>query len=131
MKNLKYLSLVLLCAAMSLSFTACSDDEEDVVLTKELIVGTWDVVWGEVDGESLDIPKGYIYATFNEDGTYRTMMLGDPYRGTYEIQGNTVVGTTIDPITEYYKFTSLDGNNASISYSNSDGGRYNFRAVKR
>ena len=27
MKNLKYLSLMLLCAAMSLSFTACSDDE--------------------------------------------------------------------------------------------------------
>lgn len=116
---------------MSLSFSACSDDEDDVVLTKELIVGTWDVVWGEVDGESLDIPQGYIYAAFNEDGTYRTMMLGDPYRGTYEIQGNTVVGTTIDPITEYYKFTSLDGNNASISYSNSDGEKYNFRAIKR
>lgn len=30
MKNFKYLSLTLLCAAMSLSFTSCSDDEEVV-----------------------------------------------------------------------------------------------------
>lgn len=29
MKQLKYLSLMLLCAAMSLSFTSCSDDEDD------------------------------------------------------------------------------------------------------
>lgn len=131
MKNLKYLSLMLLCAVMSLSFTACSDDDKDVVLTKEAVIGTWDVVWAEQNGESIDVPSGYIYMTLNEDGTYRTMMLGDPYKGTYEIQGNTVVGTTSDPITEYYRFTSLDGNNASISYSNSDGDEYNFRAVKR
>ena len=131
MEKLKYLSLMLLCAVMSLSFTACSDDEEDVVITQESIIGTWDVVWAEQDGESIDVPSGYIYMTLNEDGTYRTTMLGDSYRGTYEIQGNTVVGTTLDPITEYYRFTSLERNNASISYSNSDGDRYNFRAVKR
>lgn len=110
---------------------SCSDDENDVVLTQEVIIGTWDVVWAEQDGESIDVPSGYIYMTLNEDGTYRTTMLGDSYRGTYEIQGNTVVGITLDPITEYYRFTSLEGNNASISYSNSDGDNYKFRAVKR
>ena len=127
---MKKILILLMFATTLFAFSSCSEDEE-IVITPEQVIGTWDVVWGEVDGESLDIPQGYIYATFNEDGTYRTMMLGDPYRGTYEIQGNTVVGITIDPITEYYKFTSLDGNNASISYSNSDGDRYNFRAVKR
>lgn len=127
----KLFSLMLLCAAMSLSFTSCSDDEDDVVLTQEAIIGTWDVVWAEQDGESIDVPSGYIYMTLNEDGTYRTTMLGDSYRGTYEIQGNTIIGTTLDPITEYYKFTSLDGDNASISYSNSDGDSYNFRTTKR
>lgn len=55
----------------------------------------------------------------------------DYYIGTYKLEGNTVVGTTKDPITEYYKFTSLDGNNASIDYSNSVGDRYKFKAVKR
>lgn len=127
---MKKILILLIFATTLFAFSSCSEDEE-IVITPEQVIGTWDVVWGEVDGESLDIPQGYIYATFNEDGTYRTMMLGDPYRGTYEIQGNTVVGTTLDPITEYYKFTSLNGNNASISYSNSDGDRYKFKAVKR
>lgn len=127
----KLFNLMLLCVVMSLSFMSCSDDENDVVLTQEVIIGTWDVVWAEQDGESIDVPSGYIYMTLNEDGTYRTTMLGDSYRGTYEIQGNTVVGITLDPITEYYRFTSLEGNNASISYSNSDGDNYKFRAVKR
>ena len=31
MKKLKYLSLMLLCAAMVLSFSACSDDDDEVV----------------------------------------------------------------------------------------------------
>ena len=39
---------MLLCAAMSLSFTSCSDDEDDVVLTQEAIIGTWDVVWAHL-----------------------------------------------------------------------------------
>lgn len=131
MRRLKYLNLMLLCAVVSLSLAACSDDDDDIILAKEQVVGTWDVVWAEQDGESIDVPSGYIYMTLNEDGTYRTTMLGDSYRGTYEIQGNTVVGTTLDPITEYYTFTSLDGDNASISYSNSTGDSYRFRAIKR
>ena len=116
---------------MGVFVTACSDDDEDIIVTKDTIVGTWDVVWLEQDGESMDVPSGYIYMTLNEDGTYRTTFLTNTYIGTYEIQGNTVVGTTLDPITEYYRFTSVDGNNASISYSNSTGDRYNFQAVKR
>lgn len=52
------------------------------------------------------------------------------YIGRYEIKGNTMVGTTLDPITEYFKFESLEGNKAQISYSNSDGGRYQFKVVK-
>lgn len=127
---MKKILILLMFATTFCALSSCSEDKE-IVITPEQVIGTWDVVWGEVDGESLDIPQGYIYATFNKDGTYRTMMLGDSYRGTYEIQGNTVVGTTLDPITEYYRFTSLEGNNASISYSNSDGDNYKFRAVKR
>ncbi len=130
MKKLKFLSLMLFCAFMGLSFSACSDDE-DVFVSKEDVVGTWDVIWVEQGGESMDIPTGYIYMTLNENGTYRTQFLRNGYIGTYKIEGNTVVGTTTDPITEYYRFTSLDGDKASIDYSNSEGDRYSFRAVKR
>lgn len=133
MKKLKFLNWMLLCAVVCLSFTACSDDDDDngVTITKEQVVGTWDVVWAEQDGESVDIPEGYVYMRLNDDGSYRTVMFSDYYVGTYTINGSTVVGVTRDPITEYYKFTSLSGNTATIDYSNSEGDKYKFRAVKR
>lgn len=111
--------------------SACSKDEDEVLLSREQVVGTWDVVWVEENGKALDVPKGYIYMTLTESGTYRTVMFGDAYSGTYQISENTVVGTTRDPITEYYKFTSLDGNTATIDYSNSDNEKMKFRVEKR
>lgn len=127
----KIFGLILLCATMFSSFSSCSDDDEDVFVTTEQVIGTWDVIWAEQDGESIDVPEGYIYITLKEDGSYRTTMFTDYYIGTYKLEGNTVVGTTKDPITEYYKFTSLDGNNADIDYSNSVGESYKFKAKKR
>ena len=49
---------------MVLSLSSCSDDDE-VFVTSEQIIGTWDVIWAEQDGESIDIPKGYIYMKRN------------------------------------------------------------------
>ena len=130
---MKKVLILLMFATTFFALSSCSEDEEteEIIITSELVIGTWDVVWMEQDGKSIDVSSGYIYMTLNEDGSYRTTMLRNSYIGTYEIKGNTVVGTTLDPITEYYTFTSLDGNNASISYSNSDGDKYKFRAVKR
>ena len=127
----KIFGVVLLFATMVLFVSCSKDDGDDITLTKEQIVGTWDVVWAEQDGESTDIPKGYIYMKINGDGSYKTTMFNDYYIGTYKIEGNTIIGTTIDPITERYKFTSLDGNNASINYSNNTGDKYKFKAIKR
>ena len=103
----KFFGLMLLFVAMILSFTSCSKDDEEAFVTAEKIVGTWDVIWAEQDGESIDIPEGYIYMTLKSDGSYKTVMFSDYYIGEYKIEGNTVIGTTVDPITEYYKFTSL------------------------
>lgn len=127
----KTFGLILLCVTMFLSFSSCSNDDEDVFVTTEQVIGTWDVIWAEQDGESIDVPEGYIYITLKEDGSYRTTMFTEYYIGTYRLEGNTVVGTTKDPITEYYKFTSLNGNNADIDYSNSVGESYKFKAKKR
>lgn len=113
-------------------------DEEPLLLPKSIrlwqdtgFIGHMNVIRAEQDGESTDVSKGYIYMRLNEDRSYRTTMFDDCYIGTYKLEGNAVVGTTKDPITEYYKFTSLDGNNANIDYSNSVGDRYKFKAVKR
>ncbi len=128
----KLFSLLLVCIVCAISVSSCSKDEEnEITLTKEQVVGTWDVIWAEQNGESIDIPEGYIYMKLNNDGSYRTIMFKDSYIGKYEIKGNTIIGTTLDPITEYYKFTELNGNTASIDYSNSEKEYFKFRAVKR
>lgn len=122
---------MLLCVACGFIFSSCSKDEENKVsLTKEQVIGTWYAVSVEQDGESINVPEGYIYMRLNEDGSYRTKMINNSYIGKYRIEGNTIVGTTSDPITEYYKFASLDGNKAIIDYSNSDGDKYQFRVIK-
>ena len=71
MKNLKYLSLMLLCAAMSLSFTSCSDDD-DAESTYTFVYNT-STLWGEtsvilfecdkngdkIKNNSIECEKGY------------------------------------------------------------------------
>ncbi|MCJ2381446.1 hypothetical protein MUN53_12645 [Parabacteroides sp. AGMB00274] len=128
MKKIIVFMLVLLSSTLCLS--SCSKDD-DINLSKESVIGTWDVTWAEMDGESLDVPAGYVYITLNNDGTYKVVMFSDRYSGTYKIEGNTVIGTTLDPITEYFKFTKLEGDNAEIDYSNSEEDFYKFKATKR
>lgn len=128
MKKILFLLVVIPMVLLS----ACSkeDEEENVKLTTEQVVGKWNVTWAQEDGESIDIPVGNVYMNLKGDGTYRTVMFGDYYIGEWKLEGNTVVGTTTDPITERYTFTSLNGKNAEIDYSNSVGDKMRFRAEK-
>ena len=129
----KFAGLLLLCMATMFAFSACSDDDDlpKGESMEQLVVGTWDVVWAEQEGESVDLPKGEVWASFKADKSYMVMMFGDRYIGTYKIEGNTVVGTTLDPITEYFKFTTIKGDQAEIDYRNSTKERMRFRAIKR
>lgn len=114
-----------------LAFVSCSDDDEDgVTLTKEAVVGTWNVTWLQQGGESINVPNGAIWINLYDDNSYSVMFIDNHYTGTYKIEGSTVVGTTRDPITEYFRFTSLNGSIAEIDYSNSTGDKYKFRAAK-
>ena len=125
MKNILFLLV------MFASFVACSkDDDEDVKINTEQVIGRWDVTWAQQDGKSLDIPVGNVYMNLKADGTYKTVMFDDYYIGEWELDGNKVIGTTKDPITEHYIFTSLNGNNAEIDYSNSEGLKMKFKATK-
>lgn len=121
---------ILLLLVMFASFVACSKDDDDIELTKEQVVGRWDVTWAQQDGKSLDIPVGNVYMNLKADGTYKTVMFDDYYIGEWELDGNKVIGTTKDPITEHYIFTSLNGDNAEIDYSNSEGLKMKFKATK-
>lgn len=129
----KLAGLMLLAMVAMFTFSACSDDDDlpKGESMEQLVVGTWDVVWAEEDGESIDIPQGYVWASFKDDKSYEVTMFKDHYVGTYKMDGKTVVGTTLDPITEYFKFTSIKGKNAEIDYRNSDNERMKFKAIKR
>lgn len=69
MKHLKYLSLVLLCAVMGLSFMACSDDDESTytfMYNTSTIWGETSVILFECDGNgnkiknnSIECEEGY------------------------------------------------------------------------
>ena len=120
--------LFMLALLPMLLLSACSDDEDP---TSASVVGRWDVTWAQVGGESSDVPSGKVYMDLKSDGTYVTVIFDDYYKGTWTLNGNTVVGVTLDPVTEYYKFTSLKGNNAEIDYSNSDGLSMKFKATRR
>ena len=124
--------LFLALALPMFAFVSCSDDDDDngVTLTKETVVGTWNVTWAEQDGESMNVPSGAIWISLDDDNSYSVMFLNNYYVGTYTISGNTVTGTTTDPITERFTFTSLNGNTAEIDYSNSTGDKYKFRATQ-
>ena len=46
----KLFNIMFLCATYLLIFSSCSKDD-DISITKEQVVGTWDVIWAEQDGE--------------------------------------------------------------------------------
>lgn len=121
---------ILFLLVMFASFVSCSKDDDDFELTKEKVVGRWDVTWAQQNGESLDIPVGNIYIILKADNTYKTVQFDDYYIGDWELDANTVIGTTKDPITERYTFTSLKGDNAEIEYSNNEGLKMKFKATK-
>ena len=123
-KKVLFMMLVL---ASSLSFYSCSDDEEETVsgLTEELLTGgTWYVSEIEMDGVWEDMSSLGIRVVFDTDGEYR---LGyglswdtQYYKGTWQLNGNTVSGVTVDGIKEYFKFKDLNGTKATIEYTNND-----------
>ena len=124
--------LFLFVAAATVVFSSCSKDDNNdgIQLTKTDLVGEWNVTSIATSGDFSNVPSGGILISVKNDDSYTVKFFSDMYVGRYEIKGNTMVGTTLDPITEYFKFESLEGNKAQISYSNSDGGRYQFKVVK-
>lgn len=113
-------------------FTACGndDDEPQISISESEVVGTWTVTQMSQNGKKVDVPNGYVVFNLKSDHNYTVRFYDNNYIGTWKLNGNTVVGTTLDPITEQLTFTSLSGNTATINYSNSEGDKYILTAVK-
>lgn len=127
----KFLLIMALIVPM-IAFTGCGgdDDEPQVNITESDIVGTWTVTQMSQGSETVDVPNGYVVFNLKSDHNYTVRFLDNNYIGTWKLEGNTVVGTTLDPITERLTFISLNGNTATINYSNSEGDNYTLKAIK-
>ena len=102
MKNYKIFYTLFMLLSMSLGFTACSDDDDDVS-TNDL-VGTWEAIWEEgyekwEDGidEWDEAPEDQYRIIFNADGTYSSEYYysgkwHEEVIGTYSVKGNKLYG---------------------------------------
>ncbi len=130
MKN--FLTLVLILASCMCLLSCTSDNNEpSFSLTLSDVVGVWNVTEMTENGETENIPSGQVTIDLDNDNSYQVKFFSNTYIGTYHLSENTVVGTTLDPITEIFKFTKYDGINATIQYSNSVGDKYIFKATKK
>ena len=110
--------------------TAFSCEKEgDIELTKADVVGKWNVTKVTLNGETAELNPGIIMVELKSDGNYHVDFFGDSYTGTYTVKGSTVTGIS-GSVTEYFEFTSLSGNKATIDYRNTEGDIYKFEAVK-
>ena len=128
----KFLLLLLL---FPIFFIGCSSSDNEIVLNREAIIGTWYISDMQKDGTWYDMSDSGMRIYIGNDGIYRVgigkYLDVTYYEGKYTINGNTIIGITSDPITERFTFTKLEGNYAEVSYSNSDGLSYNFKATKK
>ena len=112
MKQFKFLAMLLMTFSLSLVFTSCGDDDDDVV-GEAAIVGVWKAYLG--DGE-------YGYTTFNEDGTYIDEFdeAGSHHKseGTYvyDVENQWLTLTRESGYTTEYKVESLTKNVLKIRY---------------
>lgn len=120
---------ILIVLSVLLFAIACEKDS-DIELSNKDVVGIWNITKITYEGETNDLQAGDIVVNLSNDGKYNVSFFDNNYVGAYTIEGNTVVGITLDPITEYFEFTSLSGNKAKINYKNSVGESFKFEAVK-
>lgn len=105
-KDLKFLSLLVMLCGFTCLFTSCSDDDDDAASSSELI-GTWQAksvngyeIW---EGEKEIINETYEddeadYVTFNADGTfvswyYENGKKYDETTGKWNLSGNQITMT--------------------------------------
>jgi hypothetical protein len=89
MKSLRLIGMTLLMVLCAVSFTACSDDDDNelslpVDNTLELLIGTWEGT-GEAEGETL---------TFNKNKTYTEQGESYTQNGTFEYFPNRYMFVT-------------------------------------
>lgn len=117
----KFLSMTLLLTAIFLTFSSCSNDDDDEFdFPMETLYGTWEGISINTDGSWTDITQ-YPFTEFafsikfNSDGTYTGRGYFGNGSGTYTAKGKTII--TYVNGKEYFRYEvkSLSGNIAELS----------------
>lgn len=110
----KYLKLFLVTVFMGLtvSFVSCSKDDDDI--SKDDIIGTWQISKISTDGiDYISWPFEATYATVNADGTYYGHGYFGSGSGNWKKKGNTIY--TYYEGEELYKYEILNLTSTTLS----------------
>ena len=125
---------MLLLATLMVSFTACSDDEDEPDDINSQIIGTWDATSVKLsDTDWVDItsrPSLALSITFNSDGSYYGRGALGNGSGTYTVSGKTIKTYIDGKLYGTYYVKSLSGKNAELSLTMGSSSM-EIRAVKR
>lgn len=84
--------MILFLAAL-LTLGSCDDNDEGPS-TRDLLIGSWELVEAEVDGVSVDLDDVRLDVEFQSDGDYRETLteegVTETYYGEWELSGNEV-----------------------------------------
>lgn len=109
MKQLKYLSLFLFAIILSAGFSSCGDDDDSVIIDKETLIGSWNILCADgykrTDsnqwaGITYDFVANADATIFNVDGT---------------LQGSGVLTSVYDSWKIVRNKLILSNNNETIS----------------
>lgn len=116
----KFLSMTLLFTAMFLTFSACSNDDDDFDYPMDTLYGTWEGIAMNHEGNWVDITE-YPYTQlafsikFNSDGTYTGKGYFGNGSGTYTAKGKTIITYVNGKEYLRYDIKSLTNNVAELS----------------
>lgn len=108
-KNLKYYAMMLIVALTSLSFAACSDDDDDFGGDSELVG-----VWSDYERDNIEA----WYLQFKSDGTVKSWLM---YKGEKEDQGTLSWSTPSEGV------LALTGKNPETGKQMTEKWRYSIK----
>lgn len=116
----KLFSIMLLFSAMFLTFSSCSNDDDDFDYPTDTLYGTWEGIAVIHEGNWVDITE-YPYTKlgfsikFNSDGTYTGKGYFGNGSGTYTAKGKTIITYVNGKEYLRYDIKSLTNNVAELS----------------
>lgn len=121
-ENLKWRSIFfsMLCLLMSISFTACSDDDDDEPASPyaSQIVGTWKLSEVSTNGSTyVDWMFETTTATFNSNGKYSGRGYFGNGSGTYKLSGSRLITYVDGESYLIYDILNLSGKTATFKIS--------------